>query len=420
MLHATGSIVFAAQPGVQYSIDGTNYFTSPNFTGLLPGTYTLSVRKNIDNTCSATGATIIIIPASGCDTDGDGVIDATETADGTDVNDSCSLILASQTVPPSGAWNMGDCDADGVTNATEVTNGTDPLNPDTDGDGVTDGTEFTDGTNPLNNCSLILANQTLPPSIGWNNTDCDSDGIPNATEVTNGTNPLNPDTDGDGVTDGTEIADGTNPLNNCNFILTHQTLPTSGPWNMGDCDGDGVTNGTEITNGTNPLNPDSDGDGVTDGTEFTDGTNPLNNCSLILASQTLPTSGPWNMGDCDGDGITNGTEITNGTNPLNPDTDGDGVTDGTEFADGTNPVVFCSFILIHQTLPTSGAWNVADCDGDGIPNGTEITNGTNPLNPDTDGDGVTDGTEMTDGTNPTNSCSLIVASQTLPTTVLGI
>lgn len=61
------------------------------------------------------------------DTDGDGVIDTTEGTDGTDPNDLCSFVLASQTVAPSATWNSSDCDFDGVSNADELTNGTDPL-----------------------------------------------------------------------------------------------------------------------------------------------------------------------------------------------------------------------------------------------------------------------------------------------------
>ncbi|MFM1771028.1 MAG: hypothetical protein RLZZ71_170, partial [Bacteroidota bacterium] len=93
------------------------------------------------------------------DTDGDGVTDTNEIADGTNPNDPCSLIIASQTVAPSAAWLALDCDGDGTPNEDET--GTDPLNPDTDGDGVTDTNEIADGTNPNDPCSLIIASQTV-------------------------------------------------------------------------------------------------------------------------------------------------------------------------------------------------------------------------------------------------------------------
>lgn len=75
-------------------------------------------------------------------------------------------------------------------------------NLDTDGDGVTDNDENNDGTNPNDFCDFILASQTVAPSTGWENADCDNDGLSNAGELNNGTDPLNPDTDGDGVIDG--------------------------------------------------------------------------------------------------------------------------------------------------------------------------------------------------------------------------
>ncbi len=125
------------------------------------------------------------------DTDGDGVIDGTEVADGTNPTDPCSLLIASQTVTPNSAWNNADCDNDGLTNVTEVTDGTDPLNPDTDGDGVIDGTEVAEGTNPTDPCSLLLASQTVAPSAAWNDADCDNDGITNGTEILNDSNPFN-------------------------------------------------------------------------------------------------------------------------------------------------------------------------------------------------------------------------------------
>ncbi|WP_040474087.1 thrombospondin type 3 repeat-containing protein, partial [Flavobacterium frigoris] len=64
-------------------------------------------------------------------------------------------------------------------------------NLDSDGDGVLDTVEKTDGTNPNDNCSLVIASQTLAPNAAWNAADCDSDGVTNGQEITNGTNPLN-------------------------------------------------------------------------------------------------------------------------------------------------------------------------------------------------------------------------------------
>ncbi len=67
---------------------------------------------------------------------------------------------------------------------------TNPLNVDTDGDGVTDSKEALDGTNPNDPCAFVLASQTVATSTAWNTADCDGDGESNSVEKTNGTNPL--------------------------------------------------------------------------------------------------------------------------------------------------------------------------------------------------------------------------------------
>ncbi|MFN5878367.1 MAG: gliding motility-associated C-terminal domain-containing protein, partial [Flavobacteriales bacterium] len=77
----------------------------------------------------------IFILVDGClndpiaDCDGDGVTNGTEVADGTNPNDPCSLLIASQTVTPDAAWGTLDCDNDGITNGEEALNGNDPFDP---------------------------------------------------------------------------------------------------------------------------------------------------------------------------------------------------------------------------------------------------------------------------------------------------
>ncbi|MDP5001998.1 MAG: hypothetical protein NWQ15_08890, partial [Flavobacterium sp.] len=56
----TGTIVFTTQSGVEYSIDGTTYQASETFTGVAPGSYTLSVRSTTDNTLVTTGSTVTV------------------------------------------------------------------------------------------------------------------------------------------------------------------------------------------------------------------------------------------------------------------------------------------------------------------------------------------------------------------------
>jgi gliding motility-associated-like protein len=216
------------------------------------------------------------------DSDGDGVLDGTEVADGTDANDPCDLEIASQTVTPSAAWGALDCDNDGLTNDEELTGGTDPLNPDSDGDGVLDGTEVADGTDANDPCDLEIASQTVTPSAAWGALDCDNDGLTNDQELLGGTDPLNPDTDGDGVLDGTEVADGTDANDPCDLLIASQTVTPSVAWGDLDCDGDGVLNEDEYGQGSNPLDPCSpnrcdiiipeaftpDGDGINDSFEI--------------------------------------------------------------------------------------------------------------------------------------------------------
>ena len=50
----------------------------------------------------------------------------------------------------------GDLDGDGLTNAEEITNGTDMNVADTDGDGRLDGEEVTSGSNPLVNEGAVI------------------------------------------------------------------------------------------------------------------------------------------------------------------------------------------------------------------------------------------------------------------------
>lgn len=145
------------------------------------------------------------------DTDGDGVLDEQEIADGTDPNNPCDFVIASITEVQSGAYRLADCDGDGVTNETEIL----------------------DGTNPEDPCDFVAANITEAQTGDYLISDCD----------------------GDGVTNGTEIGDGTDPEDPCDYIATSVTLDRSGDWLLADCDGDTISNGQEVTDGTNPEDP---------------------------------------------------------------------------------------------------------------------------------------------------------------------
>ena len=200
-------------------------------------------------------------PESGeIDSDGDGISDIDEEANGTDPNSE-------------------DTDGDGLSDSEEAENGTDPTSEDTDGDGITDGEELNEGTDPTNSDtdgdgiddSAEEAEGTDPT-----NADSDDDGVSDGEELDNGTDPTNSDSDGDGLDDGSEAAYGSDP-------------------NNADSDGDGVSDGEENDIGTDPTNSDTDGDGVPDGSELDNGTDPTVPDAPEGDPDAIATEGVWKL-----------------------------------------------------------------------------------------------------------------------------
>lgn len=109
-----------------------------------------------------------------------------------------------------------DSDGDGLLDVTETVIGTDPLWDDTDGDGLPDGYELWSALNPLD-----------PADV---EEDPDLDGVDNRLEYEGGTLPFDPDTDGDGYWDGIELDRGTDPRVNWSF-------PNSNSRSDVNCDG---------------------------------------------------------------------------------------------------------------------------------------------------------------------------------------
>jgi hypothetical protein len=167
------------------------------------------------------------------DTDGDGLIDGFEDANGDGVHDS--LLNETRADRP-------DTDFDLLDDNEEPAYSTDPNDRDTDNDWLPDGWEV----------HRFGTNATLY--------DTDGEGLNDGLEVARyGTNALLPDTDSDGLTDWVEI-------------MVYRTNPF-----LADTDGEGLEDYEEIhTYGTNPKNPDTDYDGVSDYDEVIAGTNPLN------------------------------------------------------------------------------------------------------------------------------------------------
>jgi len=449
-LTASGANSYSWTPSTGLSSTNTTIVTaSPTSTT----TYTVTGTNSTTSCFSTASVTVTVTIAAPADSDGDGVTDAQEAIDGTNPNDVCSYLVASQTLSPTSAWTNADCDGDGTPNGSD----TDPKDPcvhaagatpvttnaiwraaDCDGDGVTNGKETDDNTNPNDGCDYKVASKTLTPSAAWNALDCDGDGTPNGSD----TDPNDPcvhaagarpvttnsiwraaDCDGDGVTNGKESDDGTDPNEGCSYVLASRTLTPSAAWGNLDCDADGNSNATDPHIDT----PEASNDAV-----------------------TLPSSGSVTLNVLTNDDFLPGanTEITRQLPPNDGTAKGTVTFDGTlglmsykkaPFEFGTKTVgykvlnkavtpavystAFVTILICDITDP------LADCDGDGEPNGTDLA----PSDPcvyapdrqvkanvsddwkalDCDGDGVINGTELTDGTSPSDGCSFKAPSISL-------
>ncbi len=160
----TGNVT-PAGTGTQYLVSNpaiATVTTGGLVTAVAPGDF---IVQAMNEGATAMIALHVVVSA---DSDGDGIPDAVEIANGLD--------------PRNPVDALEDPDHDGLTNLEEYQRGTDMHNPDTDGDGISDGDEV-HGTR------------------GYV------------------TNPLSADTDGDGVRDGLEYATGTNPTNSSSYNL---------------------------------------------------------------------------------------------------------------------------------------------------------------------------------------------------------
>ena len=279
------------------------------------------------------------------DSDGDGMDDIYEAANGLDPNDDGSMN------PINGA--NGDFDGDGISNINEF-NAVPQLpagNADADNDGLNDGEEVDGLVNTFGDpvADQLTAGTSLGAATNPFSADSDSDGLTDLDEVNGTTNqeqnpsfailvtdPNIADTDGDELLDQYEILNQLDPNDNGDTDVNNG--------GVGDPDGDTVDNFNEQAAGTDPQDADTDDDGRPDGGLLDAAGNPTG--ELILAM--------------DGAFINIVTDDDRATDPLNPDTDFDRLLDGAEFDAGTDP-------------------NLFDTDADGVPDAYELLENTDPL-----------------------------------------
>ncbi|MCZ2477783.1 hypothetical protein G9H58_06885 [Aquirufa antheringensis] len=416
-LTASGASTYSWSPSTGLSATNTAVVTaSPTVTT----TYSVS---GTSSSCSSTATVTVTVttPTPVADTDGDGVTDAQEAIDGTDPNDVCSYLVASQTLTPTSAWSTADCDGDGTPNGTDTDSkdpcihlaGATPVTTnaiwraaDCDGDGVTNGKETDDGTDPNEGCSYVVASRTLTPSTAWGTLDCDADGNSNATDP----NIDAPVASNDLVNLPSSGALTVNILTNDDFLPGANTeISRQLPPNDGTAKGTVTFNPLtgEMTYKRAPFETGL----VTMGYKVTNkAVSPPVSALAFVTILACDLQNP--LSDCDGDGEPNGTDLA----PTDPcvyeptrqvkanvsddwkalDCDGDGVLNGTELADGTSPSDACSFKAGSITMAPSAAWLLLDCDADGVTNqveGTQDLDGDgipNCLDMDSDGDSISD------------------------------
>ena len=243
---------------------------------------------------------------AGWDTDGDGMPDGWEAANGLNA-----------TSPSNADGPNGDPDGDGLINLMEYVNptwttmcGSSPCFRNGPDGAVTETTSPCDpvqGVGP-GGCATYTA---------------EVDGVTS-------TSPQRADTDGDGLNDSYEA-------------LTLLTDPTSS-----DTDGDGISDGVEV-NGAygNPAQASDPRNNNTDGDAFDDGEEDTNFNGVLDAGETDPTRRE-DSGDEDQDGIQNWEENLTCTLWNVADTDFGGISDGQErnISHGTDP---CDSLVNFET-----------------------------------------------------------------------
>jgi hypothetical protein len=191
------------------------------------------------------------------DSDGDGLEDGYEIANGLDPDDNGENPNNNGVAGDPGQGADGDPDLDTLTNLEEMGQGTNPQDDDTDADGYNDNVETNTGT--------------------W------------VSVADTGSDPVNDDSDGDDLLDGVENPDlsydSANPT----------TQPGTDP-NKADTDRDSVRDGAEVAKGRDPTVPQAlpsgylqDFDGFADGTTDLGDGSVMNGTAAVEGGQLVLT-----------------------------------------------------------------------------------------------------------------------------------
>ena len=365
-LTASGASSYSWSPATYLSVTtGATVTSTPTSTI----TYTVT---GVAGACSATAN--VTVSLGSLDSDGDGVSDTQEALDGTNPNDGCDYLVASQVFAnTSSTWRNADCDGDGNANGTDSA----PR------DFCIDGT----GQVPVNG---------TPAYDIFRYQDCDNDGILNGMECSTG--GTCPDFDRDGIPNYLDTDSDDDQIGD----ITERNIDTDGDLSANfidlDSDNDGILDIRETTqdrdgDGTpNYLDLDSDGDGLLDTVEAT---------ADYRAFEDSNGDGVCDRGGVTSDGNYNGIpdqlEPAYGGRMLEvPDTDKDGTPDFLDLdADGDG---ILDSIELNGDMDGDQHPNYrdGDSDGDGVSDSVEKfgdmdTDGKpNFLDLDSDGDGLSD------------------------------
>ena len=383
---------------------------------------------------------------AGWDTDGDGMPDGWEAANGLNA-----------TSPSNADGPNGDPDGDGLNNLLEYVNptwntmcGSVPcFRPGPDG-------SFTETTSPCDpvmgigpgGCATYTAEVDGITSTNPQRADSDNDGLNDSYEaLVLLTDPTASDTDSDGIpdgvevnglygnpaqasdprnnnTDGDELDDGEEDNNSNGVIDPGETDPTRKE-DAGDADQDGLQNWEENLSCTLWNVADSDFGGVNDGDELnvTHGTDPCDSFIDYVTTIDIWSTGLLTVIDSSGFNPNGGVGYYNVSGTLVP-FNYNAVSGQTLVGVSSAPAVgvtdvhnrngsFCHTSAVAAgTISTTQQYcddDFKDTDGDGLADWEELLGVygwfSNPGLVDTDGDGVSDYDEVFDFTDPNEPCS---------------